>query len=88
MFSTLGESHSTLDASCLELVRGQSKSEDVQKTAELRSLTAQNVAVQTWSREEVLYLLELYKDKMVWEQISKKMVEVGYNYMPSKCEIT
>lgn len=61
MFSTLHESCSILDV-C--------KSDEMQMKAELRSLAEQNVAVQKWSREEVLYLLELYKehqdDLAVW----------------------
>ena len=52
-----------------------------------------------WTREEVLCLLQLYKDhqddlrdpkqkkRMVWEEISQKMIRQGHNYSSTKCEV-
>lgn len=51
-----------------------------------------------WSRNEVLFLLSLYKErenffkdkkskkKTLWEEISKEMQEKGYGYSGAQCE--
>ena len=46
-----------------------------------------------WSRNEVLFLLSLYKErenffkaKILWEEISREMQEKGYGYSGAQCE--
>ena len=52
-----------------------------------------------WSKPEVLYLLQLYKENMlsfadpktkkkaIWDRISKQMNSMGYSFSGTKCEI-
>ncbi|KAJ7386819.1 hypothetical protein OS493_006849 [Desmophyllum pertusum] len=78
------ENYSTLDASSIGIPTAR---------------TARTERTCKWNREEVLCLLQLYKDhqddlrdpkqkkKVVWEEISQQMIRQGYNYSASKCEV-
>ena len=84
--STLDDSYSTLDASSIGILTASTPK-------------AERTSTGKWTREEVLCLLQLYKDhqddlrdpkqkkRMVWEEISQKMIRQGYNYSSTKCEV-
>ena len=85
-FSTLDDSYSTLDASTIGILT-------------VSTPKAERTSTGKWTREEVLCLLQLYKDhqddlgdpkqkkRMVWEEISQKMIRQGFNYSSAKCEL-
>ena len=86
LFSTLDDSYSTLDASAVGILTASTPK-------------AERTSTGKWTREEVLCLLQLYKDhqdnlrdpkqkkRMVWEEISQKIIRQGYNYFSTKCEV-